>query len=186
MRGKYILYAFFIFSCSNPAKSKKEMFTNVEPKCFAYPPSIDSMNLDALYDSARWFIYTWHCDQAYLSKKDTLKSITFGELPLRFDNIKLENDSLELNFYFIDNGQIILSSMTRDFSKLNAGVGFNMKSKQKICMISPNGFSIVQTRGNNRFEQPLQSEVLDYITNHWNRLNECFRELAIAHGITKE
>ena len=185
MRNNCIVFALIVLGCnSNHQQSKQDLLSNSAVKCFAYPPAIDSLHLNNLYDSARWFIYTWHCDQSYLPKNDTLRSITFGELPLYFDNLNLSKDTLELNFYFIDNNQVILPGMTRDFKQLSTGVGFNFQRKQKLYMISPSGFSTIMKGGNNRYEQPMQSEVLAYIKNHWDRLDSCFKGLAIQHGIS--
>jgi len=178
--------ALIILSCnSNQNQGTQEMNKNLVKKCSVYPLSIDSLHLRALFDSARWSIYTWHCDQSYLPKSDSSKSIPFGELPLQFDNVRIYNDTVELNFYFMDGSQKILSGMTRDFKELSTGAGFSLNTKRKIYMNSPNGFSIVQKGGKNRFEQPLQPEVVAFIQNHWDKLDGCFRMLAVEKGIVK-
>ena len=52
-------------------------------------------------------------------------------------------------------------------------------------MLSPNGFSKTVRGGANRYENPLQPEVSSYIKKNWDKLNECFRELAEQNGINK-
>lgn len=180
-----MLFAFTIYGCDSNDQNKKQSTDMTIDECFAYPSSIDSLHIKDLYDSARWFVYTWHCDENYLPKSDTAKSISFGELPLKFDNITLKSDTVELNFIFLDNQQSILPSMTRNNKELSTGVAFNIKTKGKIYMLSPNGYSTVVNGGNNRFENTLQPEVLTYIKNNWSKLDNCFKELASQKRIMK-
>lgn len=179
------LFTFVIFGCNSNQENKEQDNEMSSNKCFTYPSSIDSLQLKDLYDSARWYVYTWHCDENYLPKSDTAKSITFGELPLKFENLSLKNDTVELNFSFLDNQQSILPSMTRDNKELSTEVAFNLKTKRKIYMLSPNGYSTTVNGGNNRYENPLQPEVVTYIKNNWNKLDSCFKELAKQKGIMK-
>jgi hypothetical protein len=180
-------FVFVIFGCnSNHGNKRDSAEMNNNNKCFVYPPTVDSLHIRDLYDSARWYVYIWHCDQNYFSKRDTFKSITFGELPLSFDNLILKHDTIELNFSFLDNLQPILPSMTRDNKELNTGIAFNLKTKRKIYMLSPNGYSAIVYGGNNRYENPVQLEVLAYMKNNWNKLDTCFRELAQQKKIIKK
>lgn len=174
------------FGCnSNQRDSKKKETEMGSDKCFIYPSNVDSLQLKDLYDSARWYVYTWHCDDYYKPKKDATQSITFGELPLKFKNLTLKGDTLEFNFGFFDvhENYSILPSMTRDAKELSTGVGFNINTRTKIYMLSPNGFSSTIEGGVNRYENPLQPEVLTYIKNNWDKLNDCFRKLAVKNGI---
>ena len=160
----------FIFSCNtNQQPTTKTNVIMQADSCFLYPVSVDSMQIKNLYDSARWYIYLWHCDQYYNPKSDTAKSISFGELILKFDNLTFKHDTLELTFKFMDKQQPILPSMTRDYKELVTGVGFDMKTKNKIYMLSPNGFSTTIKGGTNRYANPLQPVVLSYIKSSWDK-----------------
>lgn len=181
MRIVFIVVSVVILGC-NSDNSGNDRVANSD-KCFSYPSGIDSLHLGGMYDSARWYVYTWHCDEFYLPKSDTSKSITFGELPLKFVSLTYKHDTLELMFDFIDKQESILPSMTRDAKVLCTGVGFNTKTKAKTYMLSPNGFSSVIKGGANRFEDPLQPEVLTYIKSNWDVLDNCFRKLAEKKGI---
>jgi hypothetical protein len=184
MRNTFLILASAFLGCNSiqqEAKQSEQVREN--DNCFAYPKVVDSLHIKGLYDSARWYVYTWHCDQNYLPKSDSSKFITFGELPLIFKSLNLKHDTIELNFSFMDKENAILPSMTRDVKELSTGVAFNIKSKQKIYMVSPNGFSTVIEGGANRFEAPLQPEVINYLQSHWNKLNICFQELAKRRGI---
>jgi hypothetical protein len=186
MRAYFLILVLFTFGCnSNQEPTNQNEQMTADNYCFVYPKVVDSLHIKDLYDSARWYIYTFHCDENYLSKSDTSKLITFGELPLDFDNLVIKHDTLEVNFYFMDKGQPILPSMTRDVKGLLTGVGFDMKTKEKIYMLSPNGYSYFAKGDDNRYENPLQSGVLNYIKNNRYKLNNCFKELATRKGIKK-
>jgi hypothetical protein len=186
MRNYLLILALVSFRCtSNQQQSKQNGVHGRDEKCFSYPATVDSLHVRDLYDSARWFIYTWHCDQNYLSKSDSSKSVTFGELPLNFKNLAFKHNTIEINFSFMDKEEAILPSMTKDIKELSTGVGFDITSKQKVYMLSPNGFSTTLSGGANRYENPLQPEVLTYIESNWNKLNSCFKELAERKGIMK-
>jgi len=172
-----------LFSCNlNQQKANKLEGEIKNNKCFVYPSVIDSLGIKNLYDSARWFVYTLHCDEKYLPKSDTTKFMTFGELPLSFKYANIKHDTLEIIFEFMDNKKAILSSMTRNYKETSTGVGFDIKTKTKIYMIF-NGGTISYKGKNNRYANPLQPEVMNYIKSDWAKLDNCFRELAERNGI---
>ena len=184
MRSFFLIFALAAFSCNSnqqPVKPKKQ--TSINGNCFVYPAIVDSLHLKDLYDSARWYIYTWHCDQKYLPKGDSPKSTTFGELPLKFNNLSLKQDIVEINFDFIDKSEVILPSTTKDNIEVLSGVGFNIKNRKRVYMLSPNGFSQIEKGPATRYENPLQPEVLTYMKTNWNKLDGCFKELAEQKGI---
>jgi hypothetical protein len=141
--------------------------------------------LQDLYDGARWYIYTQYCDELYKPKSDSLLNKPFGELELKFDNLAIKSDTLALIFDFMYKGQPVLPGMMRDDKQLATGVGFDVKTKKKIYIISSN--TTISHKGNpkSRYENPLQPEVIKYIIENWDKLNECFRELAVQKGISK-
>lgn len=176
------------FGCHSDARmDRSDTAKTNDDACFSYPSAIDSLKMRDLYDSARWYIYTWHCDMLYKPKTDSVSSEkTFGELPLRFDGFTLSHDTLELMFNFIDKNEIILPSMTRDYRYQVTGVGFNIKRRKKIYMLSTSGFKILQVKGNDsRYQYLLPPQVLTYIRRNWNKINDCFKELAVRKGLTR-
>ena len=188
MRKYLLMIALVTFGCSsNQQQEKQKEQVSLSNNCFVYPRVVDSLQVKDLYDSARWYLYTWHCDKNYLPKSDSSKSVTFGELPLKFNNLALRQDTLEINFDFIDENEPypILPSMTRDNKQLVTGVGFDIKTKKRIYMGTTRWFTVVHKGGETRYENPLQSEVLAYIKNNWNKLDSCFKELAKRRGINK-
>ena len=186
MKLLFLIVVLIAFGCNtNRQNSRQEETGIIKNTCFEYPSVVDSLHIQDLYDSARWYVYTWHCDDKYLPKSDTSKSMTFGELPLRFDNLIFKHDTLEMNFNFIDKQEAILPSMSRIYKELVTGVGFDIKSRKKIYMLSPNGFSAIDKGSTTRYENPLQPEVLGYIKSNWSKLDSCFKELVDGKGIMK-
>ena len=184
MKYYFLITAFILLGCnSNQQIAQKETEIKSD-KCFVYPSVVDSLQIKDLYDSARWYVYAWHCDDKYLPKSDTSKSMTFGELPLEFYNFAYVHDTLRLNFSFMDKQKPILTSMLRDYKELVTGVGFDVKTRKKVCMLFSNG-SLTIKGGPNRYENPLQPEVVAYIKSNWSKLDSCFRELAERKGIIK-
>lgn len=185
MRIFFIILALSIVSCNSNQQKKQKGQMNLKDNCFIYPEIVDSLQVKDLYDSARWYIYTWHCDKRYLPRRDTSASISLGELPLKFNNLDFKGDTLEMNFDFIDQHELrpILPSMTRNNTQFLSGVGFDMKARKKIYMLSPSGFSTTMKGALNRYENPLEPEVLGYIENNWNKLDNCFKKLAEQKGI---
>jgi len=175
----------FTFCCNTKQSDKKSIVIPVNNTCTAYPKIVDSLKLRDLYDSAKWYVYTWHCNDVYLPKSDTSKRYTYGEMELIFDELHFKHDTVEINFHFFDGKGIILPSMSRNYKELSTGTAFALKARKKIYMISPNGFSSTIQGGVNRFETPLTPEVALYIENTWDKLNHCFRKLAEQKGVKK-
>lgn len=186
MRNPFLFFLLILISCGDGQSNKKSEGNTPTNDCFVYPESITELKLQDLYDSARWFIYTWHYDENYIPKKESSNLKTFGELPLKFHDYVFKNDTLEINFDFFDGNRAILPSMTQDNKELSTGVGFNIKTRKKIYMLSPTGFSTAIKSGNNRYNVPIQPELLVYMKSKWNKLNECFKLFAHQRGIKND
>ncbi len=180
----FFLFMSIITLCSCTANLDKKEAGKKNNDCYTYPVIVDSLHLKDFYDSARWYIYTWNCDQRYLPKKDSSISITYGELALRFKSIAIKHDTLDFIFDFIDEDEAILLSMKRDSKETSTGVGFNINTKVKVYMMYANT-TVVEKGVFSRYETPLQPDVLAYIKNNWDELNPCFRALAEQKGIMK-
>ena len=148
--------------------------------CFKYPGVIDSLNLQSLYDSARWQLYTWHCDKDYMSKKDTSRNVkkTFGLVPLIFDSCVIKSDTIEFIFDFVDGTDTVRATELREYVYIKNGIAYNVKSKKKLYLISLNNYTLIEKGETSRFEVPLQPEVKKYIDSNWNKIDPCFKILA--------
>jgi len=178
MKYNLLILVVILFSCN---------LNQQQAKCHIYPKIIDSLHLQDLYDSARWYIYTEYCDVLYLPKTDSLLSRPYGEIELKLDNTFtfVKNDTANLSFSFIDKGEPIMISMTRDNRSSGTAVGFDLKTRKKIYE-GYFGFTYT-SKGNpkSRYENPMQPEVLKYIRENWDQLDDCFRELAEQKGINR-
>ena len=194
MRSTKLLLFFwgaFLYGCAeHPRESSVDtgsLKDATKSLCFSYPSSIDSLHLDALYDSARWVLYTWHCDIVYKPKKDSMEKETrsFGMLPMLFDTFIRKSDTVELYFKFLDGKEAIIPFDLKDYVHLKNGVGYNMKTGEKLYLISPDNYTINQKGKTSRFENPLQPEVIKYIDDNWNKLDTCFKLLAKERGLNR-
>lgn len=184
----FLLIIIILLQIACDSHLKKRAINAVENSdlCFVYPPVIDSLKLTSLYDTARWYIYTWHCDLPYLPKTHTSKAGSFGELELRFNHLIFKHDTVEIDFDFVDKGQSILTGSTRNARELATGVWFDFASKKKLAMYSHNGYSFQAGGEKSRYENPIQPEVTKYIKENWGKINRCFKELALQKGIKKD
>jgi hypothetical protein len=186
MKHNILIIVVILFSCNLNQQQAKPKVVNVNnDKCDIYPPTIDSLHLQDLYDSARWYIYTQYCDVLFKPTTDSLLSKPLGELELKFDNLFIKNDTVNLFFDFMYKGEPILPSMTRDYKPLAMGVGFDIKVKRKIYMMYSNATYTSKGNPASRYENPLQPEVIKYIKENWDNLDDCFRELAVQKGVNR-
>lgn len=186
MRYYFLIPVMILFSCNlNQQRAKPTAVKINNDKCHIYPSAIDSLHLQDLYDCARWYIYTQYCDVLYKLTADSLLSRPLGELELKLDHLFIKNDTVKLIFNFIDKGEPILPSMTRDHKQLATGVGFDIKAKRKIYIMFSNATFTSKGNPASRYENPLQREVIKYIRDNWDKLDDCFRELAEQKGINK-
>jgi hypothetical protein len=186
MRFYFLIIAVMLLSCSsNQQNTEQKKYVMANNKCFSYPSEIDSLHIQDLYDTARWYIYTRYCDVLYKPRSDSLLSKPFGELGLKFNHLFVKNDTAALIFNFVDKGEAVLPSMMREYTPLATGVGFNVKTKKKLYIISSNTTITYKGNPTSRYENPQQPEVIKYIKENWERLDNCFRELAVQKGIKK-
>jgi hypothetical protein len=169
--AKYFLLLFIFFVFVSGCKR------NSTSNCFKYPAQIDSLQVRDLYDTARWYLYSWLCDE----KVDDFYR---AECELRYKSFFLRNDSIELffTFYFPNKGQ----KDDRERYCSSPSVAFNTATKKKLWAWDINGFSNGLQPGNERFENPKSREVLKFISTNRNKLNPCFLELAKKLNVLNE
>lgn len=184
-RAVFLLAIPFIYIGCGVTGGDDKVEQSAVDKCSVYPSVVDSMGLQKMYDSARWSVYTWHCDMPYRPKNDSSRKMTFGELELKFKGLVIKADTVEFGFYFIDRGSIVISTALTDFCSLYTSVGYARENGKKIYMLSPSGYAMSVTGSNSRYGNPLQPEVLNYIYTKMDSLTPCFKELVEALRIKK-
>ena len=120
-----LLFPLLLLSCATAKKSEKD--------CFIYPNQIDSLKVENLYDSARWYIFTWLSDKKH-------NGSYYSELELRYDTIFLRNDSLEIFFKHYMNEKFPETDLRSD-GIAQSSVAFNISSKKKLWTFNKNDFS---------------------------------------------
>ncbi len=194
MKAVYTITFFFCSVCtitacnqntSNAEKVVTKIIDEMRDSCFIYPSYIDSLKLYNLYDSARWVLFTWHCDLPYSHKKDSIENgkKSFGMLPLIFERSVTKSDTVEFFFNFVDGRDTIMPPMLKKYVYMKNGVAFSLATGEKLYLISPNNYTVQEKGATTRFENPLQPEVIKYIKENLNRLDPCFRQLVEKKGI---
>jgi hypothetical protein len=136
--------------------------------------------MEDMYDSAKWYIFTYNCDQLYKPARDSSVNIPYSKLELRFLSFAILHDTVRMGFSFMDNGRTILPAMTRDLTLVMSGVGFDSVTRKKIFMMGPGYY--MKTMGDfdprSRYKNPLQPEVVEFIKTHKDDLDPWFRDEA--------
>lgn len=158
-----------------------------------YPIEIIGLRLQDKYDEAKWRLYCIHSDDT-LKYWDTNKpkGITFGELPMKFDNLEMLNDSVIINFVFRDDSSELDRYVVGNF--IVWGVVFNGNNNQVVCYTTAGGLKyymhkctkVPDEKCNLREVKPLQPEVINYIQNNKAKIDPWFRREAIKRGVINE
>ncbi len=123
-----------------------------------------------LYDSARWYLYTWLGDRDYNDHYT-------AEFELRYNSFYSTNDSIELFFHlYMPEGMVQPGSKAKRVSRCS--MAFNFKTKKKLWGWDINGFSSALNPGDTRFDNARSEEVVRFIKTQRQKLNPCFLELA--------
>ena len=165
-----LLFLLFFYSCNTKQRPQTE--------CFDYPPQIDSLQVQDLYDSARWYLYTW------LGERQD-DNYYWGELEMRYNSFFLRNDSLEI-FFDLYLPESFRNADNKSRRVSDPSFAFDIKTRKKLWGWNINGFSSGIYPGDISFDNPRSPEVLDFINAHKDKLNPCFLELAKKLKVLEE
>ncbi len=189
MKNIFVLLFITILTGCNHQQGSKENSAVTEKDTLVsnYPSLIDSLNLQGLYDKAKWALYCIYSDDTCKVKKQfsVMPGKTFGTLDLRFSELRQQKDTIEMDFYFYVNDTIRYDISTMKSNKrLASGVGYKKGSDSIVFYISQTTMRYFWEKGaTSRYENPLQPEVIDYIKSNKDSLNHWFREEAKRKGI---
>jgi len=180
-------FLFWLFSCSeNGTKNnhRENYFDSIQTKQISV---LDSLDLSQFNDSAKWLLYTIHCDDSCLMgsarNKKLLKKIPLSFLPLKLVYISKDNDTLSLLYNFIyDNDSTIVESLSTKNKMLSDGVVFNLKDSSVIGYIRGEGI-YNQSGPNSRYEAPLKPDVKAFLIKNKSELNSWLRKEAIRRKV---
>lgn len=178
MQRSFITYLallfFYLLTSCNRSESKISL-------CSKYPAQIDSLQIQDIYDSARWHLYSWLADR---NEDGNYR----GQFPIIYKDFFQRNDTIELFFwqYTISerklphNAEVI--GGTNDSTRHRCSVAFNLKTKKPLWCFDINGFSSGLGPGDNKFENTRSDSLLKFINVHKPILDPCFLELARKIG----
>ena len=179
-----------------------------------YPRIIDSLNLQELYDSTKWYLYVYHSMSNpmiidYNDGSKTPLNYNFCSLELRFHSVEVFNDTTKIYFYFYVNDSTVLNienfssnklKHLRDYSSLEPYINGRMFSKyldsKHVCyLIKGTNFGYIcvsplprlpEDTVIYRIYQPLQPDVIVFINENKEKLHPWFYKEAVRRGVIKE
>ncbi|HTN44832.1 MAG TPA: hypothetical protein VL098_00690 [Flavipsychrobacter sp.] len=155
-----------------------------------YPNEIKKLGLEYFYDKTKWTFYCQYCDERLnLGKEQSTKDavITFGMLPLIFDEVQVQNDSVEIGFSFYFKGKPVTEQQYN--KSMLFSIMYNVEKDTVTYYRESRFFTRVCCNPGqecrSRLIKPLQPEVIKYIYENREKLNRWFRDEAIKQGVIK-
>jgi len=142
-----------------------------------YPQSVKSAGSIKQYDAAKWSLYCMLAQDTcrFMPVTGISAVISFGELNLKFKDLRRCGDSTEYYFDFFYKDTIKCDfKLIGNFSYFR-GIGFIGKSDSIAYWISPTTVRYWTGKGaTNKLEHPLQPDVIAYIRRNQDKLNPWF------------
>ncbi len=145
----------------------------------------DSLGIFHLIEEIKWTIYCINIDDTCEWKP---QYVNFGKtyvssLPLIPDDYSIQGDTVSLIFHYYVNDSIICDyNVVYNFNSIIDGVSINIKTKKQLGYLGSFGsFTVEGSR--NRYVNPLQPEVIQFIKSNKNLLHPWLREEAKKRGI---
>lgn len=178
LNRKYFVVVFsivLILSCKNEYSDKNNIVG-------LYPSIIDSLGLQDLYDETKWRLYCLHCDDSVELFPERKMKETYGMLPIDFQGVKMTGNEIDLNFFFRYNDTLVIDFMNRSKNaKLKYGVKYI--DRKFYCYETGSNFCIQTSDSTSRLNNCLQKDVVSYIKQNRNILNEWFVKEAIKRKV---
>ena len=166
---------------------KLNFFDSIQNRSLAY---LDSLHLSRFNDSAKWLLYTIHCDDsaslggvAMNHFKVEKKPLSF--LPLKLSLIDKQNDTLSLLYWFVyDNDSIRVEEINFSHKTLSSGVVFDLKGDSVIGYIHGEGI-YMETGRQSRYKGPLQPDVKIFLTQNKEKIDPWLRKEALRRNVLR-
>lgn len=199
MKYRYLVtmcLSFELISCNihQPSKDKNVAIIDSATDSLLVAEStkfnLDSLNRVNSFNSAKWWIYCWHCDNSIEDFKighDEKCYITMGQLELRL--VKIWTTTEYVTYYF---NFIVPDSC--NFDRNNTPTVINEAVTVKLANDSVVAFALENEPlavwsgevPTSRLYNPLQPAVLKYIRENQEEIDPWFRNEAERRGILKE
>lgn len=166
---------------------------NVQESCQnCYPQEVVKLRKEKMYDKTKWFIYSTCCSNKLKftkSYKGLRKTVTFGELPLKFSDLTIKGDTTEIHFYFFYKNSRVDNELVYNYPTWGCvfiGESDKIIKIASIGDIRYNSFDCHETSTcPDMYELVNISDVKKYLTKHKNKLDPWFRQEAIKRGVIK-
>lgn len=179
-----LLLAALLFSTCKNDYSKRHVSEINKDETQNYPRIVDSLKLNDFYDSAKFYLYIYHCNLKYEPKlNDKKDEIFLSFLDLSFDTLKIKNDTVELYYKFKDGNKIVDPYHLKRFIYLKNGVGFRISNKEKLYLTTDRNMVVTETGSSSRFVNALQPDVVTFLKMHKNKINLWLKEQVEKRGI---
>jgi hypothetical protein len=161
-----ILCAFWFSECKNAVNS---------PRLKEYPDIVSSNNLREFYDTAKLYLYSYHCDIPFDPIGIDEKNLYFSYLDLPFDTLIKRGDTVEILFNFVYRGTIVDDYRFNNPVYVKNGIAFDLVSKKKIYMTTTRNLTLSEVGASSRYVNPLQPDVVDFVRTHARRINPWYK-----------
>lgn len=189
MKNYLLLVSILTLSCNSAEKHINDDTPLYYKNINCYPKEILKNNLPVFFDEARWAMYCIHCaDTCKFFKKVNIKeNQLFGTLDLRFEKISYLNDTTELSFCFYKDTLRCDVNSISSLGGLTSGAAFKGTKDSIIYYLSNSTiYRIMGWGAKNRYANPLQPEVIEFIKNNSDKLNPWFKQEAIRRKIIQQ
>jgi len=171
-----------------------------------YPDEILKLGAQKLYDNTKWYLYANLFGDSLKLKKNLLTrdtnikqemlptntNTTYGMLPLRFENIELRHDSVEIHFMLYFNG-IPINKIVEN-APLAIGCVFENRSNDEIVLVAGRGdarywMKVCDSNGKNctPFENDINvPEIQKYLISNKSKVDPWFYREAVKRGVINE
>ena len=173
----------FFWTCNeNPTGSyathKQTYFDSLENKNIEL---LNSYNLSQLNDTAKWLLYTIHCDDSCTEGRakyeQFIEKNALSFLKLNLNYVAKKGDTLSLLYSFLYRDSITIEKISRNKGITN-GILFNVRDKKIIGYVIGEATYSESGNPNSRYENSLQPEVIAFIKSNMDKLNPWFRKEA--------
>lgn len=148
-----------------------------------YPEIITSNRLWELYDTAKFYLYSYHCDVPFDPVGIKEKSLYFSYLDLSFDTLIKRGDTAEILFKFVYRGKSVDEYRLNKFVYVKNGIAFNLTSEERIYMTSARNLTVSEIGATSRYVMALQPDVIEFVQTHKQRINPWYRKKLEQLGV---
>ena len=187
-----LLIILFFLSCGGNKDSSESVEKNVgivdkyaerETYLLSY---FESKGILFLNDSAKWYLYNIYCDDTVPSSiTGPSERVFLSYLKLRPVAYGYSSDSsvIDIGYRFLYHDTMPIDNILTKYHYLVDGVSFNLESKQITGFIRGHGGHFMVPGAESRFINPIQPEVISFVNQNSDKLNQWYKEALERNGI---